>query len=151
MKKALFTALALLLAATGFSTASANADDATLAATKTGKDVFCRAKVNFKNGQDQTIQLDRVRIHSSTDSKFFSEFELSGSRYRPVSGATVSSPMVDVMVPAGHKLAVGVTYRTQITAGKDPKFSAPKTDEAGAGAIQPECSIDGQQLSITVN
>jgi hypothetical protein len=151
MKKSLFTALALLIAATGFTAAAAHADDAKLTASKTGKDVFCRAKVSFKNGLDQTIQLDRVRVVSGSDSKFYSEFELSGSRYRPVSGATVSTPSVDVMVPAGHKLAIEATYRTQITAGANPKFSAPKTDSSGIGAIQPACSIEGQELNITVN
>jgi len=153
MKKPLFTALAVLVAATGISIGSAHAggDEPKLAATKSGKDVFCRVKLQLVNGMDQTMQLDSVRISSSTEGKFFSEFALSGSRYRPVVGATVSTPMLDVMVPAGHKISTKVTYRTQVTAGKNPKFSEPKTDESGAGALAQGCSLDGEELTIRVN
>jgi len=151
MKKYILSILALTVMATGFAASAAPSDDPKLEASKTGKDVFCRAKVKIENGLDQTMQIDRVRVSSSTEPGFYSEYEVSGSRYRPVSGATVPTPMLDVMVPAGHKLAVEVTYRKQITAGKDARFSAPKTDKAGAGAIQPGCTLGGQDLGIRVN
>lgn len=155
MKKRMFPILALgLLSMTGFAvtaTATSGDDEPKLAASKSGKDVFCRVKLKIHNQLDQAIQLDKVRISSSTEAGFYSEFELSGSRYRPVSGATLPLPTVDVMVPAGHKLATAITYRKQITAGKDAKFSAAKTDEKGAGAVQPACSLAGQELTVTIN
>lgn len=154
MKKRLFPMLALgLLSMTGFAmTAAATGDDEPkLEATKSGKDLFCRVKVKIHNNVDQTIQVDKLRISSSTEPGFYSEFDLNGSRYRPVSGATIATPTIDVMVPAGHKVSSEITYRKQITAGKDPKFSGPKTDKWGAGAIQPACSLAGQDLLLTVH
>lgn len=151
MKNRMFAAAALLLATTALAVPSAQADDPGLTASKTGKETFCRARVRIKNAVDQTVQVDRVRISSNSDAGYYSEFELSGSRYRPVSGATVPMPVVDVMVPAGHKLATAVTYRKQITAGANPKFSQPKSDSAGAGAIQPVCSLEPQELTILIN
>lgn len=151
MKKPLFATLALLVAATGFTASSAHADDEALTASKTGKETFCRAKIRMRNERDQTIQLDKVRVLSQDDGKWFSEFTLGGAKYRPVSGATVSTPTVDVMVPAGHKLNLEVTYRSQVTAGKNPTFSQPKTDDASAGAIQPGCSLAGQDLTIVID
>ena len=150
MKKHLLTVFALALMTTGFAYAPADADQPKLEASKTGKQPFCRAKYKLKNEVGQTIQIDRLRVLSSDDEAFYSEFELSGSRYRPVSGATVPTPMLDVMVPAGHQLKVEVTYRKQITAGKNPKFSAPKTDKIANGAIQPGCSLGGQELTVGV-
>ncbi|MBK8234796.1 MAG: hypothetical protein IPK74_04500 [Deltaproteobacteria bacterium] len=151
MKNRMFAAAALLLATTALAVPSAQADDPGLTASKTGKETFCRVRVKVKNALDQTIQLDKIRISSSSDAGFYSEFELSGSRYRPVSGATLPVPTVDVMVPAGHKVASALTYRKQITAGANPKFSQPKSDSWGAGAIQPACSLDGQELLLTVH
>jgi hypothetical protein len=150
MKKPLFATLALLIAATGFTASAAPADDDTLTASKTGKETFCRAKIKVRNERDQTIQLDKLRVLSAEDGKFFSEFPLGSSKYRPVAGAAVSTPMLDVMVPEGHKLKIEVTYRSQITAGKNPTFSQPKTEDAPPGAIQPGCSLAGQDLTIAV-
>lgn len=151
MKKRMFAAAALLLATTALAVPSAQADDPGLTASKTGKETFCRVRVKIKNSLDQTIQADKLRISSNTDPSYYSEFELSGSRYRPVSGATVPTPVIDVMVPAGHKVASALTYRKQITAGANPKFSQPKSDTWGAGAIQPACSLEPQDLLLTVN
>jgi hypothetical protein len=152
MKTKMLSALALAFLTTGIGVGTAQADgDEPKLEAKSGKELFCRVKVKFSNKLDQAIQIDRLRVSSSTDAGFFSEFELSGSRYRPVSGATVHTPELDVMVPAGHKLATEVTYRKQITAGKNPKFSQPKTEDWGAGAIQPACSLAGQELTLTIN
>lgn len=151
MKKSMFAVATLLLATTALAVPSAQAEDPGLTASKSGKELFCRVKVKVKNTLDQTIQLDKIRISSSSDAGFYSEFELSGSRYRPVSGATLPMPTLDVMVPAGHKVASALTYRKQITAGANPKFSQPKSDTWGAGAIQPGCSLDGQELILTVH
>lgn len=151
MKKKVLPILALAcMSLTGFAYTAAGADEPKLEASKSGKETFCRVKIKIHNELDQTIQVDKLRISSNTEPGFYSEFELNGSRYRPVSGATVPTPMLDVMVPAGHKLATAITYRKQITAGKDPKFSQPKSDDWGAGAIQPVCSLSGQELTLTI-
>lgn len=152
MKKKVLPILALAcMSLTGFAYTAAGADEPKLEASKSGKDLFCRVKVKIHNNVDQTIQVDKLRISSSTEPGFYSEFDLNGSRYRPVSGATIATPTIDVMVPAGHKVSSEITYRKQITAGKDPRFSAPKTDSWGAGAIQPACSLAGQDLLLTVH
>jgi hypothetical protein len=151
MKTRILPLLAVALLTTGFGMSAASADDPKLEATKSGKELFCRAKVKVNNKLDQTIQLDKIRISSSEEPGFYSEFELSGSRYRPVSGASLPMPMLEVMVPSGHKLVTEISYRKQITAGKDAKFSQPKSDKWGAGAIQAPCTLAGQELTVTIN
>ena len=154
MTTKLFTALALAVMTTtamGASSAqAAGADDKALE-SKSGRALHCTAKVKFKNSLDQTIEIDSLRLRSATDAKFFTEYKLGGSRYRPVSGATIRTPDLKVQVPDGHKIAVEVTYRTQKTAGKNAKWSKPKTQKWGAGAIQPACSLDGQTINVTIN
>ncbi|MEM6989641.1 MAG: hypothetical protein AAF721_04065 [Myxococcota bacterium] len=154
MKTKLFTAFALaVLTTTAMSASSAQAsgaDDKALE-SKSGKALHCTAKVKFKNALDQTIEIDSLRLRSASDAKFFTEYKLGGSRYRPVSGATIRSPNLKVQVPDGHKLAVEVTYRTQRTAGKNGAWSRPKTAKFGASAVQPACTLGGQTINVTID
>ncbi len=149
MNKKMLTIASLGLMTLGLMGA-AKADDGKLE-SKSGKDVTCTAKIQIKNGLDQTVQIDSLRMSSSSDKGFFTEYTLGGSKYRPVTGATVSTPSLDVKVPAGHKLATEVVYRTQKTAGKNPTFSAPKTQTWGPSAIQAGCSLAGQTLNVMIN
>lgn len=154
MKTKLFTALALALTttmATGATTASAAPGQGDGMETKSGKALNCKAKVKFKNSLGQTLEIDTLRLSSASDPKFFTEYKLGGSRYRPVSGATIQTPELDVQVPDGHKLAIEITYRTQKTAGKNGTWSQSKSEKWGAGAVQPTCSLGGQTLTVTIN
>jgi hypothetical protein len=154
MNKRILGVLAVGLAFSGAgmaasTTAQAN-DNQPIVASDSGKETFCRSKFRFTNTLSMTIQLEKLRVTSATDPAFFQEFSFNGSSYRPVAGATVSTPVMDVKVPTGHKYKWKVVFRTQVTAGKNPTWSALKTMESGAGAIQPACALDGATFGLNV-